>query len=484
MQDVEQNYLEAIEEGDRKFTGKNYEGAIVAFERAGELKPDESYPPERIAAAQQAIADLEKQKEEEALLAQQQEEEARLKELEAEQAKLRKEFDQIVASGDEFIAAKEYQNAVTRYNEALALIPDDQPVQQKLANAEQLLSEMLANRSVDKQFNMILADADALFKAEDFDRALAKYTEAQAVKPSDKYTAERITTIEKIIAARQQMSEKQKQAELEAQRQREEEEAERLRLAQQQQELEAVNEEYNTYIEVADRKMGQSEYDVALRNYQEALALKPDEFYPKSRIQEIELLIQEQEERRAEEERLAALEAERERNRGNKRRGGASVDSDTEDEAERFMREARLREEAEKYFEAGLNSNEVEDLLNSEEKRVEILNGEWEQGSNPIVDYYIWNGPLKSGFNPDLSFIKGNIAAPEPKTLNEAKGLYISAYQDYLEKNWIKSLRKKHKIKVRKRLLKSIPHVQTYLYIRIGLCRCTIVYRLRSECVE
>lgn len=122
-------------------------------------------------------------------------------------------------------------------------------------------------------------------------------------------------------------------------------------------------------------------------------------------------------------------------------------------------KDAEVREEAEKYFEAGLNSNEVEDLLNSEEKRVEILNGEWEQGSNPIVDYYIWNGLLKSGFNPDLSFLKGNIAAPEPKTLNEAKGLYISAYQDYLEKEWIKSLRKKHKIKVRKRLLKSIPHV-------------------------
>lgn len=121
-------------------------------------------------------------------------------------------------------------------------------------------------------------------------------------------------------------------------------------------------------------------------------------------------------------------------------------------------KDAYVRGEAEKYFDAGLSTVEVEDLLNSEEKLIETKAGEWEQGSNPVVDYYIWNGPLKAGFNPDLTFLKGNIAASEPKTLNEAKGLYISAYQDYLERNWIKSLRKKHKIKIRKKLLKSIPH--------------------------
>ncbi len=48
---------------------------------------------------------------------------------------------------------------------------------------------------------------------------------------------------------------------------------------------------------------------------------------------------------------------------------------------------------------------------------------------------------------------------PEPKTLDDARGLYVSDYQKYLEENWIKELRKKHKIKVNKKLLKTIKGV-------------------------
>lgn len=349
MQDIEQNYAEAIEEGDRKFTGQNYEGAIAAFQRALEFKPDESYPQEQIDAANNAIAELERKKEEEALLAQQQEEAERLKQQEADAAKLRAEFDQLVASGDEYAAEKEYENAITRYNEALALIPDDAVAQQKLADAQQLRKELLENREVDKQYNMFLADADAAYKAGDLETALTGYRNAVQVKPDETYAAGRISEIEETLAAQNEELEAQRQAELEAQQKREAEEAERLRLQQQQQELAALDEEYNTYIEVADRKLVESEYELALRNYQEALNLKPEEFYPQSKIQEIELLMKEHEERLAEEKRLAALEEEKQRSKGNKRRGGASVDSETEDEAERFMREARLREEAEKY---------------------------------------------------------------------------------------------------------------------------------------
>lgn len=122
-------------------------------------------------------------------------------------------------------------------------------------------------------------------------------------------------------------------------------------------------------------------------------------------------------------------------------------------------KDSATREEAEKYFDAGLSQLEVEDLLNAAGKKIEIQQGAWEEGTNPAVDYYIWNGTVKQGFNPQNTFLKGNVIGPEPKTLEEAKGLYISAYQDYLEKNWIKELRRKYKIKVRKRLLKTVPHV-------------------------
>ena len=115
-----------------------------------------------------------------------------------------------------------------------------------------------------------------------------------------------------------------------------------------------------------------------------------------------------------------------------------------------------VREEADKYFTNGMSNSEVLDLLNRDKKLIEIQEGAWEQGSNPVVDYYIWNGPEPEKFDPQLTFVRGDIIAPEPKTLEEAKGLYISDYQSYLEKEWLKKLRKKYKIKVNKKLLKTI----------------------------
>jgi peptidyl-prolyl cis-trans isomerase SurA len=115
--------------------------------------------------------------------------------------------------------------------------------------------------------------------------------------------------------------------------------------------------------------------------------------------------------------------------------------------------------EAEKFFDAGLSVAEVEDLLNQDEKIIEIKEGAWEKGDNPVMDYFTWSSPAPSGFNPSLTIVRGSIISPEPKKLEEARGLYISAYQEYLEQKWLQELKKKYKIKVNKKLLKTISHV-------------------------
>lgn len=117
------------------------------------------------------------------------------------------------------------------------------------------------------------------------------------------------------------------------------------------------------------------------------------------------------------------------------------------------------REEAEKYFAAGMTKDEIFDVLNTDEIKIIITEGAWEKGSNPIVDFYVWNGPEPEDFDSELTFVRGDKIPPEPKTLEEARGLYISDYQNYLEENWIKELRKKYKIKVNKKLLKTISSV-------------------------
>jgi peptidyl-prolyl cis-trans isomerase SurA len=54
-----------------------------------------------------------------------------------------------------------------------------------------------------------------------------------------------------------------------------------------------------------------------------------------------------------------------------------------------------------------------------------------------------------------LADIKG-VRAPEPKTMEEARGLITAAYQDHLEKAWIAELRAKYPVSVDQDVLYSI----------------------------
>ena len=118
-----------------------------------------------------------------------------------------------------------------------------------------------------------------------------------------------------------------------------------------------------------------------------------------------------------------------------------------------------IREEAEKYFSTDMTVNEVIDLINKTGNNISITEGAWEKGANPVVDYYVWNGPEPANFNSGLTFIRGDKIKPEPKTLNEARGLYITDYQKYLEDKWIKELRSKYPVSVDKKMLKTIKGV-------------------------
>ncbi len=119
-----------------------------------------------------------------------------------------------------------------------------------------------------------------------------------------------------------------------------------------------------------------------------------------------------------------------------------------------------IRDKADQYFEEHVPYQEILDILNDEQKGVlTIEEGTWEQHANPIVDYYVWKGEKPKGLDEQLVYIRGDMVGPQPKTLDEARGLYISDYQNFLEKKWIEELREKYKVKVYKKVLKSIKGV-------------------------
>lgn len=82
-----------------------------------------------------------------------------------------------------------------------------------------------------------------------------------------------------------------------------------------------------------------------------------------------------------------------------------------------------------------------------------------EKGSEPLVDEAGWKvglSPIKN-INNHFVFVKTvEILAPAPKTLDEARGLYISDYQTYLEEKWIAELRTKYPVTINSEVLKLI----------------------------
>lgn len=107
----------------------------------------------------------------------------------------------------------------------------------------------------------------------------------------------------------------------------------------------------------------------------------------------------------------------------------------------------------------GITDPEIikEKMNTTKTPQVKITKGKWEKGDNLNIDYFAFNGPETSSVNENLDFAEGKIVeAGQPKLLEEARGLYISDYQEQLEKNWIAQLRSTYKIEVNKKLLKKV----------------------------
>ncbi|GAP43556.1 protein containing PPIC-type PPIASE domain [Lentimicrobium saccharophilum] len=83
----------------------------------------------------------------------------------------------------------------------------------------------------------------------------------------------------------------------------------------------------------------------------------------------------------------------------------------------------------------------------------------YQKGDNELIDSLEW----KPGLAPE-SIDEGKVylvnvhalLSPEPKKLNEARGLITADYQNYLEQEWIRELRARYPFKVNEEVLSSI----------------------------
>lgn len=111
-------------------------------------------------------------------------------------------------------------------------------------------------------------------------------------------------------------------------------------------------------------------------------------------------------------------------------------------------------------YKKGKRGMDIEKALNKADMPavVDIESGVFTAEEKPAV-----KGMTAPGLAPEQN-VEGKVVitdlkrvvAPEPKALNDARGLVTAAYQDQLEKDWIKELRAKYPVTVQKEVLYSI----------------------------
>ncbi len=119
----------------------------------------------------------------------------------------------------------------------------------------------------------------------------------------------------------------------------------------------------------------------------------------------------------------------------------------------------KIKKKIQKYLESkkAIKNKMLLEKFNKKNKdNLKIVNGTFSKGDNDIVDHYIWNTGSYKDNGKEFIVLHGEKIKSVPKTLIEAKGLITADYQNYLEKQWVKKLRKKYKITVNKDVLYSI----------------------------
>ncbi len=124
---------------------------------------------------------------------------------------------------------------------------------------------------------------------------------------------------------------------------------------------------------------------------------------------------------------------------------------------------ADVAKEVRKYIKKGLPGDTIVSKINGKDslsKSNLILNeGRFSFGDNSVVDSVKW----EPGVSPDMPMGKSvaivnvkSVMQPQPKTLEESRGLVTADYQAFLEKDWIETLRKKYPVTVNKEVLSTI----------------------------
>ena len=164
--DKQEAYNTAITLGNTLLEEENFDAAIIQFETAKSIFPNDNLPKERIAEAK------------------------RLQSLYNEKVS---RFNTLMDEANNLALRKNFDGAIQKLNQALELFPNDG---QALAK----LQEWQGSKDINDRYNAFIAEADRLYENKVYREAKAQYQGALSVVAGDAYATEMISRLDPLIA--------------------------------------------------------------------------------------------------------------------------------------------------------------------------------------------------------------------------------------------------------------------------------------------
>ena len=278
-------YNDAVAKGNQYLEQKNFKAAKEQFQSALLIKPDDRALREKIAGIDQTETDY------------------------INKSKL---YETHISNANKHYNDKKYNEALTEYKLADEILPGNRTTSGRIQEIESLL---IQQKALDDQFTVRVTEADEAYMNRNYNLAISKYQQASALKPSENYPKSMIQRVKESMTDmafqnKQDSIQAIKNAEIEATRLAEEAriaaekqaEEERIALERLAEERKLEQERLAEEAKIAAEKKAEEERILAEKKAEEEriLAEKKAE---EERLARIEA------EKQAEQERLAAIAA-------------------------------------------------------------------------------------------------------------------------------------------------------------------------------
>ena len=214
-------YSKLILKGDSLLKNKNYSKSLDAYRKALFIKKEETYPKQQIEIISTIFSEQQL-------------------------------FKQYLNTADSLVKAKNPELALNYFENALKLKPDDQTVKEQITKTKEILATRTKENAENEKYKMMLDSADRFFIDQKYNEARKAYFIAQNIKPNEKYPSIKIKKIDELL---KQLAVQEK--------------------------LQTV---YNDTIKTAEKYYNSGELNKAIESYQRAKQLMPTATYPDEQI--------------------------------------------------------------------------------------------------------------------------------------------------------------------------------------------------------